>query len=217
MENLFEKQLESIINEYEGFDPEGISLVKLTDLETRCIASIERITGQKSPYSRMLVEIKGRNFGYFPQPMTARIRVSAKIGVAKGLLSDIQNGYLKSFEEILHGDLFNDFLEMAGYLSENGYKDAAAVIAGSTLEVHIRKLCEKYDVPVTSKNKMKKTDTLNAELVKAGAYNKSDQKTVTACLGIRNSASHGHYSEYDNDRVKLLIDQIRHFISKHPA
>lgn len=66
-------------------------------------------------------------------------------------------------------------------------------------------------------NKSKKTETLNTELVKAGVYNKSDQKTVTACLDIRNNAAHGNYSEYDNARVKLLIDQIRHFINRYPA
>lgn len=211
MENLFEKQLESVINEYEEIDPKSLSLVKLSDLETRCIASIERITGQKSPYSRKLAEINGQKFVYLSN------RLATQIGVAKGLLSDIQNDYLKSFEEILHGDLFNDFLEMAEYLSKNRYKDAVAVIAGSTLEVHIRQLCEKFNVPTMSGNKRKKTETLNTELAKAGAYNKSDQKTVTACLDIRNSAAHGDYSEYDNDRVKLLIDQIRYFINQHPA
>lgn len=211
MENLFEQQLESVINEYEEVDPEDLSDVEFSDLETRCIASIERITGQRSPYSRKLVKINGQKF-YCPTQ-----RLAAQIGVAKGLLSDIQNGYLKSFEEILHGDLFNDFLEMAKYLSKKGYKDAAAVIAGSTLEVHIRQLCEKFNVPTMSGNKRKKTETLNTELAKAGAYNKSDQKTVTACLDIRNSAAHGDYSEYDSDRVKLLIDQIRYFINQHPA
>ncbi len=211
MEQLFEEQLKSVINEYEEIEPKGFSLVKLTDLQTRCVASIERITGHKSSYSRMLADINGLKFSYIDQ------RVAAQIGVAKGLLSDIQNDYLKSFEEILHGDLFNDFLEMAEYLSEKKYKDAAAVIAGSALEIHIKKLCEKFNVPTMSGNKSKKTETLNTELVKAGVYNKSDQKTVTACLDIRNNAAHGNYSEYDNARVKLLIEQVRHFINRYSA
>lgn len=211
MEQLFEEQLKSVINEYEEIEPKGLSLVKLTDLQTRCVASIERITGHKSSYSRMLADLNGLKFSYIDQ------RVAAQIGVAKGLLSDIQNDYLKSFEEILHGDLFNDFLEMAEYLSEKKYKDAAAAIAGSALEVHIKKLCGKFNVPTMSGNKSKKTETLNTELVKAGVYNKSDQKTVTACLDIRNNAAHGNYSEYDNARVKLLIEQVRHFINRYPA
>lgn len=211
MEQLFEEQLKSVINEYEEIKPKDLSQVKLADLQTRCVASIERITGQKSSYSRMLENLNRRKFPYIDD------HLAAQIGVAKGLLSDIQNDYLKSFEEILHGDLFNDFLEMAEYLSGKKFKDAAAVIAGSTLEVHIKKLCEKFNVPTMSGNKSKKTETLNTELVKAGVYNKSDQKTVTACLDIRNNAAHGNYSEYDHTRVKLLIDQIRHFINRYPA
>jgi hypothetical protein len=52
------------------------------------------------------------------------------MGVVKGLLDDMAAGYMKSLVEIVHGDLFSDFLEMAQHLCESGYKDAAAVVAG---------------------------------------------------------------------------------------
>lgn len=218
MTNTFEEQLKTVINEYEsacsksvfGDGSDVVSIVQITDIQTRCIASIERITGQKSIYSRKIAEISKQQINVYGH--TAK-----QIGVAKALLSDIQNGHIKSLEEIVHGDLFSDFLEMAEYLSGKKYKDAAAVIAGSTLEVHIKKLCKKFDVSITSGSKKKKTEILNTELVKANAYSKSDQKMVTSCLDIRNSAAHGDYSEYDNAQVKLLIGQIRHFITRHPA
>ena len=139
------------------------------------------------------------------------------MGIAKALLSDTQNDYLLSFEELLHGDLFSDFLEMALHLADQRYKDAAAVLAGSTLEIHVRKLCDKYGVTIKSGQNTRKADTLNAELVKAGAYTKLDQKNVTAWLGLRNNAAHGQYSEYTLDQVKLLIDSVRDFISRCPA
>ena len=56
--------------------------------------------------------------------------------------------------------------------------------------------CAKYDVTTTLNEKPKNTDTLNAALVKAGAYTKLDQKNVTAWLGLRNKAVHGDYSAY---------------------
>ena len=34
------------------------------------------------------------------------------IGVVDSLLRNIKKGYLKSLEEIIHGDVFSDFLEM---------------------------------------------------------------------------------------------------------
>ena len=139
------------------------------------------------------------------------------MGVAKSLLSDIKNDYLKSLEEIIHGDVFGDFLEMADHLTDSGYKDAGAVTAGSTLEAHLRQLCSKFGVPTTASGKPKKADTINADLVKAGAYTKLDQKNITAWLGLRNDAAHGNYGAYDAKQVKLFIGNIRDFATRHPA
>ena len=143
--------------------------------------------------------------------------VARQIGVAKALLSDIQNGYMESFEELVHGDVFGDFLEMSDHLLDAGYKDAAAVLAGSTLEVHMKKLCGKYGVETTSRGKTKKADLLNSELEKEGAYTKLDQKNITAWLGLRNKAAHGNYAEYTKDQVRLFVSSIRDFVTRHPA
>ena len=86
--------------------------------------------------------------------------VAQQIGVAKALLFDIQNGYMTSFEELVHGNIFSDFLEMANYLSKKKYKDAAAVLAGSTLEVHLKNLCKKHGVDTISNGKPKKAESL---------------------------------------------------------
>ena len=59
-------------------------------------------------------------------------------------------------------------------------------------------------------------DTLNAELVKVGAYTNLDQKNVTAWLGLRNDAAHGNYEEYGKQQVVLMIDSIRDFIARNP-
>lgn len=83
---------------------------------------------------------------------------------------------------------------MADHLTANGHKDAAAVLAGSTLEAHLRQLCSKQGVSTTFSGIPMKVDTINAELVKAGAYSKLDQKNITAWLGLRNDAAHGNYS-----------------------
>ena len=218
MMDTFQKQLESVINEYgealsrSQYDDASdvLSETEAKNLQTRCIAAIERISGRDSEYYRQLTnESVGQSHVYH--------HLSRQIGVAKALLSDIQNGYLKALEEIIHGDLFSDFLEMAGHLVEKGYKDAAAVLAGSTLEVHVRKLCDKHGVMTTSAGRPKNAETLNMELVKADAYTKLDQKNLTAWLGLRNNAAHGEYNEYTQDQVKLLIDSIRDFISRHRA
>lgn len=218
MPDIFAQQLEAVVKEYEsararsrsGDTSDVISEVHVRDLQTRCLAAIERTAGRSSVYyerAMAITDTTDHTWGH----------LAGQIGVAKSLLSDVQNGYLKSLEEIIHGDVFGDFLEMADHLTSHGYKDAAAVLAGSTLEAHLRQLCAKHAVSTTSGGRSKKADTINAELVKAGAYSKLDQKSATAWLGLRNDAAHGNYSEYDENQVTLLISSVRDFITRHPA
>ena len=135
-------------------------------------------------------------------------------GILSALRGDYDAGRLQSFEELIHADLSSDFLEMAEYFLQEGYKDPAAVIAGGVLEEHLRKLCGKHGATVPPKPKL---DTMNAELAKAGAYNKNDQKQVTAWADLRNAAAHGKYGDYTHEQAKLMVAGIRDFISRNPA
>jgi hypothetical protein len=218
MASPFEQQLESIISEYEAararskYDDASdvLSDVAVRDLQTRCLAAIERAGGKQSVYCERTAAIEqsmNNMYGHLAE----------QVGVAKSLLSDIKNGYLKSLEEIIHGDVFGDFLEMAKHLVDNGYKDAAAVLAGSTLEAHLKQLSRKHGVSIATGAAPKKADVINADLVKAGAYSKLDQKNVTAWLGLRNDAAHGNYAAYDKSQVDLLISSVRDFVTRHPA
>ena len=211
MIELLKKQLEEVIADYGSLqEDERPSATRLANLQTRCIAAIERASGRNSTYSRQVVELAKRSD-------RITIQVGRQIGVAMALLSDIRNDYLLTFEEQLHGDLFGDFLDMATKLIRTREKDAAAVLAGTTLEVHIRQLCEKHGVNTRSGRHTKGADRLNAELVTKGAYTKADQKSVTAWLGLRNDAVHGEYSKYTLDQAKLFVDCVRDFISRNPA
>jgi hypothetical protein len=142
-------------------------------------------------------------------------------GVAQSLLDDMEAGYTRSIQEIIHDEVFSDYFEMAEHLLESGYKDAAAVIAGSTLEGHLRNLCRRYGVavdrPTETGTAAKKADALNAELSSAGAYGKLDQKNVTAWLDLRNKAAHGHYADYTKEQVTLLVSSVRDFATRLPA
>ena len=60
-----------------------------------------------------------------------------------------------------------------------------------------------------------KLDKMNADLAKAGAYNKSMQKQVTAWAGRGNDAAHGDWDQYTGDDVKDMIDGVRRFIADY--
>jgi len=156
--------------------------------------------------------------GIVKENVSFEYQMTRLVGVVRALLADLDNDYMESIGELTRGDVFADYLDMAGHLLDKGYKDAAAVLAGSTLEVHLRKLCVKSSITTIGSNgKPKKADLLNSELHKAGAYTNLEQKSVTAWLSLRNDAAHGNYSKYVDQQVRLLVSGIRDFVARHAA
>jgi hypothetical protein len=216
---IFIKQLEEIVFEYTEFKNKSeyddcsdvITDTKAQELITRILASIERTVGKQSIYfgqAQNILLIKSYD----------NFHLMKLIGIANSVIFDLKAGYTTTFEELIHSDIFSDFLEMAGYLLSSGYKDASAVIAGSTLESHIKLLCDKFNIDLLNdKGRPKVTNLLNTELVKATAYNKLEQKNITAWLGLRNDAAHGNYDEYDKKQVENLINGIKDFIIRNQA
>jgi hypothetical protein len=144
------------------------------------------------------------------------------VGVAKALRSDLSAGYLQSLVELEHASTFADYLDMAEHLLGQGYKDAAAVVVGATLEAHLRALCHKYSVELervleNSRRVPLGADAMNAELARRGAIEKLDQKAVTTWCDLRNNAAHGHYTKYTTQQVELMIAGVRDFVRRTPA
>lgn len=216
---IFTRQITEIIEEYEALaarsrnmdKSDTISSSKRTEMVTKAFGVIARTVGRNSVYWEQATKTQEEQSLY-------QDKVGDVVGVLRSLRHDLEAGYLKSFEELVHGELFSDFLEMASHLLEGGYKDAAAVIAGSALESHLRQLAKRLSVPVSGANaRPKKADHLNADLTKASAYTVLDQKNVTAWLDLRNNAAHGNYNEYQKEQVALMIDAIQNFMTRHPA
>ena len=189
--------------------PEGLSVEVATRLQT----TIMRLAPMGSSYVSNLDELHKK----FPILHYASTYNKTLPGMLRALRADYVAGYLKSIGELIHADIFSDFLEMAGYLLDEGYKDPAAVLAGGALEEHLRKLCEKHTITTTLAGRPKKAESMNAELAGSSAYAKLDQKNVTAWLDLRNKAAHGHYTEYEKQQVHLMIQGIRDFITRIPA
>ena len=148
-------------------------------------------------------------------------KLSMVMGVVDALRADLEAGYLHTLPELIHAELFGDFLEMADHLLEEGYRDAAAVLAGGTLESHIRQLCYAHGVSVESSTatgpRPKKAEQLNSDLAHQGAISKIDSKNVTAWLGLRNSAAHAKYADYSQEQVRILVTAVRDFITRNPG
>jgi hypothetical protein len=135
-------------------------------------------------------------------------------GVLTAIRDQIKGGWIETTKGLVTAEVFADFLEMAGHLLDQQYKDPAAVLVGGVLEEHLRQLCGSAGVDVADPSTLtpRKADSLNADLAKAGKYDKGDQKQITAWLDLRNRAAHGKYSEYTKEQVVLMLDGVRNFL-----
>lgn len=124
-------------------------------------------------------------------------------------MDDYKNGYLTSIKNLIQADVFDSELEQAQELLSSGYKLAAAVIAGVVLETTLRDICFQNNLALG------KLDKMNADLAKAGIYNKLQQKRITALADIRNSAAHGKPEEFTDSDVTIMIRDIEQFLVTH--
>lgn len=122
---------------------------------------------------------------------------------------DFEGGYLSSIRALVQAEVFDSELEQANELLSSGYSTAAAVIAGVVLETALRELCDKEGILHG------KLDKMNADLAKAGVYNKLMQKRITALADIRNSAAHGNFDEFTKQDVTDMIRDIGQFLANH--
>jgi len=184
-------------------------------MTTRAGAAIQRAAGAVSVYASQFEAVLVR------KDLNDFSKLQMAMGILEALRADIAAGYLNSLPELIHGDIFADYLEMADHLLEERYKDAGAVLAGGTLESHLRQLSQAKGIPTTTPTasgpRPKKAEQVNADLAQAGVLTKPDSKNVTAWLALRNNAAHANYDQYSAEQVRLLVSSVRDFISRNPA
>ncbi|MHC4478002.1 MAG: HEPN domain-containing protein [Planctomycetota bacterium] len=168
---------------------------------TEAMNLVRRVCGQDSDHYqelRRLAEATATSSSYFKDVF----------GVLQAAHRDYQGGFLFDLRALIAAELLGDFIEQAEMLIAEGYHVAAASLAGAVLEDGLRKLCASKGISVPEKTKI---DRLNADLAKAGVYNKLVQKRITALADIRNNADHGHFDKFTKDDVEDMIKWVRRF------
>ena len=221
--SFFLEQLDQVLELYKTIDSSSqysdfsdVLFSAYGQFRASAIAVINRVAGPDSVYVKEIdILPMHRDHG----SNNSNIPVIA--GIVQALRDDVARDFLESARELIHGELFSDFLEMADFLVSEGYKDAAAIMGGGVLETHIHQLCIKHSIlledTVRGQVQIKRADRLNDELVSANVYSKLDQKNVKAWLDLRNKAAHAEYNQYTIEQVSLLLQSIRDFISRYPA
>lgn len=188
---------------------------ELSSVASRGGQLIRRLYGADSHYARSLEKVLATP-SFTSMHSNYYQHVSELAGILKGVQHDIKSGLLADFRRLLQAEIFADFLEMAEYLLNEGYKDASAVILGAVLEDSLRKLADAHGVPTRAANGRPLTiDPLNVAVAKAGLYGPLVQKQVTTWANLRNDAAHGHFAKYDLDQVKQMLLFVQKFCADY--
>ena len=132
------------------------------------------------------------------------LRLKAVVSAAQ---DDYEGGYLMKIRDLIQANVFDNELEQAEELFHSGYSTASAVITGVVLETTLRQMCADNGIAIG------KLDKMNADLAKAGVYNRLVQKQITALADIRNSAAHGNDTAFSPADVDNMIREVRRFIT----
>jgi hypothetical protein len=178
--------------------------------EAQCLALLASIFPDTHPYIRQFQSGVKRI-------ASPEIEIKQGKGVLLAVYEDFKNGYTWTLRERVHAEVFDEYLDMASQLVSDGYATAGAVIAGSTLEEHLRKLCQKNNIATHDQGKAKKVASLNDELLKQSIHLQGEWRSVQSWFDIRNDAAHNTQTKYTKQEIEQMIDGIRGYMARHPA
>jgi HEPN domain-containing protein len=160
------------------------------------------VLGENSPHLQALRKARDGFTGY--ESEFDRLR-----SVLSAAQEDYAGGYLFSFRALVKAEVLDDALIQAEALLQSNFKDPACILIGVALEVTIKELARQAELSEA------KLERLNADLCKAGKYNLSKQKQITAWADMRNKAAHGDWNEYTSEDVKEMFTGVQRFIADY--
>lgn len=191
---------------------ERLSRPHVTELIALMSSTIEGLTPPNHRFRKMMTVPLSQRGTSAPE------NIEELLGVIQALKWELKTGNFFSFGEALRGELFSDYMDIADHLLAEGFKDAAATTAGSTLESHLRALCVRNAVPLKKPSgaPMLLSDMCR-ELCNKNVVSKLDQRNLESWTLLRNQSAHGDHTQYTAAQVRLMIDGIRDFITRMPA
>jgi hypothetical protein len=210
-----------LISELDIIDPRfpkmlnGKDVARVNTWVTRCGQFIKNICSEDSVYYKRLESVfNSRRLREIDKYSEKDIGIV--LGSVQAFYNDYKDGLLVNVRNLLRAEIFSDFLEMGEHLLNEGYKDAAAVIIGSVLEDTLRNLAVQNDISIKKNNGDFKTiGPLNLDLYNEKVYDKLIMKQIDSLGDIRNKAAHGHYNEYDEEQVRIMLLSIERFCSDY--
>ncbi len=127
--------------------------------------------------------------------------------IFKAAREDYEGGYLFGIRALVKAEVLSDAFQQARELLENGYKDPACILCRVALEIALKELCDRKALPHG------KLDKMNSDLCKAGIYNMTKQKQITAWAEIGNKAAHGHWDQYTMSDIQSMLAGVESLVA----
>lgn len=127
----------------------------------------------------------------------------------QALKKELQTGGLADTKRRIRAAANDDFLAHAEDLHAAGYREAAAIVAGCALEIHVRRMTERT---LTTPGKF---DSNVSALQKSGSIDRNEAKVLRSAYGFRSAAAHGEALPKATGTVANMISSVRAFLAYH--
>lgn len=124
----------------------------------------------------------------------------------------VDMGLMTTITTVAAAEVFVDFLDAAGHLLEQGYKDPSAALVGAVLEDGLRRIAREKSIGF---NDAGDASSVNQALAQGRVFSSVTRKQVEVWIGIRNNAVHGRFSEYSSAQAAEMIDGVRRLLSDY--
>lgn len=139
----------------------------------------------------------------------------------EALKEDYQEGFLDSLMLQAEGEVLSDYLLQAKQFFDDKYYVAAVLIASSTLECAIKKVCETKFGKETQGLSTKKLVEISNFAKGKGLIDKKAHEEIKKIADLRNKAAHGNFEIFNpefeeiKETVRELILKIEVYIEKY--
>lgn len=140
---------------------------------------------------------------YFDDFAIASMRFNTQYEILVSLRDRFESS-LFEIKTILQADLHDSELDSARELLKNGYHRAAGIIAGVTIEGHLKVVCDNHKLKISQKNPT--ISTLNDTLKKGSVIDIPMFRFIQRMSDIRNLCGHKRERDPTNEEVSELID-----------
>ena len=131
-------------------------------------------------------------------------------GLLNSAFIEWKEGFLERIEFVVAAETFDNFLDHSEDYHKANKKNEASVLASAVLEDTLKKIALKYSI-----SQDQSLEPLIDEFTKNDIFTPVKAKKYKSYVGIRNSALHARWDEFDIKDVGFLIKGIKELIEDY--